>query len=225
MPAYGRPNVTADRTAAGTRSVSWASGVAPSASFTVENASRKAMKSVIAKICRSPYPSARRESTSAGVVALGSRATRRAHVTWGALGLGQGRGVLIQQHGGRHVVAGLAGELRAEGQGTVGVAQRRGARRHQQGARAVVQAGGDCRLLQEEGHGTVGLRGVGPYLGEVSEIPRPDRLSAYIFATCSSTTGSARKLAGSALTSDRADLASYEVMWSPRGVVHRQVTG
>src|SRR6266545_4310597 len=78
--SIGRPNVTASRTSPGAVERRAASGRRPSASLTVENASRSATNTVIVKIFESLHPTSRSACTSAAVVAFGSRATMRAHV-------------------------------------------------------------------------------------------------------------------------------------------------
>src|SRR6266542_2577899 len=75
-----RSNVTASRTSPGAVERRAASGRRPSASLTVENASRSATNTVIVKIFESLHPTSRSACTSAAVVAFGSRATMRAHV-------------------------------------------------------------------------------------------------------------------------------------------------
>ncbi|XVQ84137.1 hypothetical protein ACQP2K_35765 [Microbispora siamensis] len=72
-------DVTASRTTPGTVERRGASGRRPSASLTVENATRRATNAVIVKICESLKPASRNSCTSAAVVPLGSRATFRAH--------------------------------------------------------------------------------------------------------------------------------------------------
>ena len=77
--APGRPNLTADTKRCGRRSTQLESGLVPSASLMVENASRSATKVVMAKICVSSKPTSRSAWTSSASMALGSARHGRAH--------------------------------------------------------------------------------------------------------------------------------------------------
>ena len=119
----GRPQVTAALTGSGSPSTRARSGRGPRASLTVENASRSATNSVIARICvvvEAGVPQRLRRPRA--VVPLGSRATWRAHAGQRPLG-GVERVVVAAAARWRPRLRRPPGELAAPGERAVGVAQ------------------------------------------------------------------------------------------------------